>query len=455
MKTKLINLWVSMRASFWLIPALMVVIATVMAINIVTIDRTLSVITYRFYGFTYSISPEGARSILSTIAGSMMTVAGVTFSITIVVLNLASSQFGPRLLRNFMEDRSTQFVLGTFVSSFIYCLLVLRSIETFEYYTFVPNLSVIFAVILALFNVGVLIFFIHHIATSIQADKVVADISKELEASIHQIFPDELNYDTKDDRRQKRQQTAEKKDHHYIHKITSRRSGYLQAFDADGLLKIASDNDYFIHVQLRPGQFVLADSTLAVVSSEEIFDVNLIDPIMDTFIVGTQRTPEQDAEYPIHQLVEVAIRALSPGINDPYTAISCIDQLGTSLNVLANREFPSSHCFDDQDKLRLKIKPFTYSGMLNAAFDQIRQYGSTSVAVTIRLLEMLTVLTTQTRHSDQRLAIHRQANMILRGSNDSLPEKNDREDVRDRYTLLLEALNKFNDKNGAYTLPDE
>ncbi len=136
MKTKLINLWVSMRASFWFIPALMVITATVMAFNFVTIDRTLSAVSFRFYGFTYSISPEGARSILATIAGSMMTVAGVTFSITIVVLNLASSQFGPRLLRNFMEDRSTQFVLGTFVSSFIYCLFVLRSIETFATDTF-------------------------------------------------------------------------------------------------------------------------------------------------------------------------------------------------------------------------------------------------------------------------------------------------------------------------------
>jgi uncharacterized membrane protein len=452
MKTKLVNLWGSMRASFWFIPALMVIIATVMAFNIVTIDRTLSVVSFRFYGFTYSISPEGARSILATIAGSMMTVAGVTFSITIVVLNLASSQFGPRLIRNFMEDRSTQFVLGTFVSSFIYCLFVLRSIETFANDTFVPNLAVIFAVLLALFNVGVLIFFIHHIATSIQADQVVAEVSQELEENIRRIFPNGLSYETKDERRRTAQLSEEKKDHYYIHNLAARRNGYLQAVDTDGLFQIARKNDYLIDLQLRPGQFTIAGSTLAVITCEDIFDVQLIDPITDAFIIGTQRTPEQDAEYPIHQLVEVAVRALSPGINDPFTAIACIDQLGSSLNILAKREFPSAYCFDDQDKLRLQIKPFTYSGMLNASFDQIRQYGNSSVAVTIRLLEMLTILTAQTGLADQRKAIHRQANMILRGSQDALPEENDREDVRQRYKLLLRALNEFND--GSYEVPD-
>ncbi len=445
MKTKLINLWISLRASFWFVPALMVITATVMAFGIVTIDKALGLVNFRFYAFTYSISPEGARSILATIAGSMMTVAGVSFSITIVVLNLASSQFGPRLLRNFMEDRSTQFVLGTFVSSFIYCLFVLRSIETTQTDIFVPNLSVIFAILLALFDVGVLIYFIHHISTSIQAEEVVAEISRELEENIHRIFPDQLNYETRDKRRRQAQLPQEKKSHHYVHHITSDRSGYLQAVDTDGLFKVAKNNDYFIRLQLRPGQLVVAGSTLAVVTSEEIFDVNLTTSIIDAFIVGTQRTPAQDVEYSIHQLVEVAIRALSPGINDPFTAISCINQLGVALNILGQRVFPSPYYFDDHDNLRLQIKPLTYTGMLNASFDQIRQYGRTSVAVTIRLLEILTILTAQTRCSEQRLAIHRQADMILRGSQGALPEKNDREDVQQRHELLLHALNNFDD----------
>lgn len=433
----------------------MVFIALIMAFNLVTLDRALSGISLRFYGFTYSISPEGARSVLSTIAGSMMSVAGVTFSITIVVLNLASSQFGPRLIRNFMQDRNTQFVLGTFVASFIFSLLVLRSVGFTGIDTFVPNLSVIFAIILAIFNVGVLIFFIHNVATSIQADVVVADISKELEMNIRRIFTDELNYETEEERRRLSELSEEKRDHYYTHHITARQGGYVQAIDSVRLLQTAKDNGYLIDMQRRPGQFVLADSTLAIVISENIFDVGHSEAITDAFIVGCQSTPEQDPEYPIHQLVEVAVRALSPGINDPYTAIACIDQLGSALNFLAKRQFPSPCCFDDRDKLRLQMNPITYAGMLNTSFDQIRQYGSTSVAVTIRLLETLTILTRQTRHRDQRSAIYRQANMILRGSRAALPEQNDKEDVWKRYQLLLYALNEFAEGDGIYDFSDE
>ena len=146
MKTKILIFLESLKSSFWFIPALMICAAMVMAFYMVTLDRDLTINSLRFYGFMYATSPEGARSVLSTIAGSMMTVAGVIFSITIVALNLASSQFGPRLLRNFMQDRGTQFVLGTFVASFIYCLLVLRSVYTAGEESFVPNFSVNFAV---------------------------------------------------------------------------------------------------------------------------------------------------------------------------------------------------------------------------------------------------------------------------------------------------------------------
>jgi uncharacterized membrane protein len=169
----------------------MVFAAIAMSIGLVGIDRALESDYISFFGFLYSVNPEGARSLLSTIAASMMTVAGVTFSITIVVLSFASSQFGPRLLRNFMQDRSIQFVLGTFVSSFIYCLIVLRSVQIIEADVFVPNFSVTFAVILALLNVGVLIYFIHHNATSIQVDEVIAETSNELSSNIERIFKNE------------------------------------------------------------------------------------------------------------------------------------------------------------------------------------------------------------------------------------------------------------------------
>ncbi len=454
MKTKLINWWESLKTSFWFIPTLMVLAAILISICIINLDRYSITDSVRFLGFLNSVSPEGARSILSTLAASMMTVTGVTFSITIVVLNLASSQFGPRLLRNFIRDKSIQFVLGTFVASFIYCLLVLRSIQVVGEDIFVPTLSVTFAVGLALLDAGVLIYFIHHIATSIQADEVVAGVSEELECNVRRIFTTELN-DQPDEITDKISQLQEEnKAHYHNHTIIADRKGYLQAIDLDGLLQTAKENDYLIRLQIRPGQFVVTDGTLAVVSSEKKFDINLTKGITKAFIVGSNPTSEQDLEYSIHQLVEVAIRALSPGINDPFTAIACVDQLGAALCHLAKKKFPSSSYFDDQGQLRLKIKPFTYSGMLNASFDQIRQYGRPSISVTIRLLETLLLIAEHTLLAEQRKAIHRQANMILRASQETVFEPNDREDVQKRYELLLCTLNRFNDAAGLYEFPD-
>ncbi|GAB6193822.1 DUF2254 domain-containing protein [Desulfocastanea catecholica] len=455
MKTKLINWWESLKTSFWFIPTLMVLAAIVISIGIISLDRGSLTDYLRSYGFFNSVSPEGARSILSTLAASMMTVTGVTFSITIVVLNLASSQFGPRLLRNFIRDKSIQFVLGTFVASFIYCLIVLRSIQAVGTDIFVPNLSVTFAVGLALLDVGVLIYFIHHIATSIQADEVVAGVSAELERNIRRIFTTDLDDQPDEITDTISQLQEENKAHYNNHTIIADRKGYLQAIDLDGLLQTAKENDYLIRLHLRPGQFVVADGTLAVVSSEKEFDINLTGSITKAFIVGSNPTPEQDIEYSIHQLVEVAIRALSPGINDPFTAMACVDQLGTALCCLAKRKFPSSNYFDDQGQLRVKTKPFIYSGVLNASFDQIRQYGRSSMAVTIRLLETLLLIAEQTLQTEQRKAIHRQATMILRASQETVFEQNDREDVQNRYELLLCTLNKFDDADGSYAFPED
>jgi len=447
MKTRLINFWEFLRASFWFIPALMLVLSFIMSFNMVTIDRYIEVRCEGIFLISCTVSPEGARAILSTIAGSMITVAGVTFSITIVVLNLASSQFGPRLLRNFMQDRGIQFVLGTFVATFIYCLLVLRAVQVGGLTTFVPSLSVTLAVVLALFNVGVLIYFIHHVATSIHADEVVFNIGKELERNARRIFASKEIGEGDASAMQTTGGQDLAVDHYYTHRITARRNGYLQAIDFNTLFMIAKENDYRLDLQVRPGSFVAKNSVLAIALGKEIFDVGLSDSITGAFIVGDQRTPEQDIEYSINQLVEVAVRSLSPGINDPYTALACIDQLGSALCYYAKQKFPSSSAYDEQGNVRLKMRSFTFPGTLNASLDQIRQYGCTSVAVSIRLLEVLGMIAMQTRHSDQRKAILRQGDMILHASQEVLLEQNDKEDVLERYHLLLSVLHEFADQD--------
>jgi len=442
MKTRLLNLWEVVRTSFWLIPGLMVFSAIGLSFAIVAMDRMVELDHHRVFGFLYAGGPEGARSILSTIAGSMITVAGVAFSITIVALTLASSQFGPRLLRNFMRDTGNQIVLGTFIATFIYCLLVLRSVYSVGGHDFVPGISVTFAIALAVANVGVLIYFIHHVSTSIHADRVIAAVYNELSEHIQRLFPEELGYELEQSKNDRNKPQPTEGSYNYAWDIAALKSGYLQALDSDSLLKIAEEHDMLIDLQFRPGEFIVVGTALAKVKSAEHLKENLVEQIASSFILGPQRTPEQDAEFAIHQLVEVAIRALSPGINDPFTAITCIDHLGSALCILTGRVFPSPYRYDEEGNLRFIAKPLTFEGITNAAFDQIRQYGRTSVAVTIRLLERLKTIAAHTRNSEQRQAILRQADMIARASQDSLPEKNDRDDLQQRYQDFLDALNE-------------
>lgn len=438
--TKLFHLWESMRTSLWFVPSLLTLAAVILAFVTLGLDQWLALQTAWSESPFSRAGPDGARSLLSTIAGSVITVTGVTFSITIVALTLASSQFGPRLLRNFMKDKGNQIVLGAFIATFIYCLIVLRAVHTEGEAGFTPNLSLTIAVLLVLADVFILIYFIHHISSSIQADYVIQDVYAELERNIHRIFPGELNREANDHDHSLPAAAPEETVTPYCREIITAATGYVQAIDYDTLLKTAQELDCLICLQTRAGRFATAGDPIATVASTAPLDCDIDKKITESFIFGSIRTPEQDPEYAIRQLVEVAVRSLSPGINDPFTTIACIDRLGAALCLLAQKKFPSSHIHDEEGQLRLIMDVTTFAGMTNAAFDQIRQYGRSSVAVTIRLLEALANIAGHSLLPAQRQAVVRQAEMILRASHDFLPEKNDREDVEGRYHALLEAL---------------
>ncbi|MCK9274645.1 MAG: DUF2254 domain-containing protein [Syntrophales bacterium] len=442
MKTRLSNLWESIRTSFWFLPALMVVLGIILSFFFVEIDRRVKIDAYRVFGFTYAVGPEGIRSVLSVIAGSMITVAGVVFSITVVALTLASNQFGPRLLRNFMLDKGNQVVLGTFISTYIYCLLVLQSVRT-EDRVFMPSLSVTFAVVLALINVGILIYFIHHISTSIQADRVIALVYYDLEMHLRRFFPEEFNPESPG-REQSEPELHLKTARCRECRVAAPKAGYLQAIDRDTLLESARKKDLVLNIPWRPGEFIVEGSTIVKVENCEKRDEGLEKRLAEAFILGEQRTPVQDPEFAIHQLVEVALRALSPGINDPFTAIACIDRLCSALCYLSGRKFPSPYLYDDKGILRIRAKTVTFSGMTSAAFDQIRQYGRPTVAVTIRLLEAMATLAAHSRNSEQRRAILRQTEMIEKASHRVHLEEYDRKDVLQRYRTVLDLVHDPN-----------
>jgi uncharacterized membrane protein len=438
MKTRIFHIWESIRTSFWFVPSIMVSLSIITAFAVVALDRKIE-LESTVYGLLYKGGPEGARSILSTIASSMMTVAGVTFSITIVTLTLTSSQFGPRLLRNFMRDTGNQVVLGSFISTFMYCLVVLLLANVIEGELFVPGISVSFAVLLALANVGVLIYFIHHVSTSIQADKVIEAVYRDLLNQIGKLFPEQAGREK--DQRTDRDPEPQPRDDHRAHRIVATESGYLQAMDFAGLLELAGDNDLLITTHFKPGKYIFAGNTLATVRGPETIDDALSGKVAGCFISGSQRTPEQDAEFAISQLVEIAVRALSPSTNDPYTAMTCLDRLGSAFCYLATRAFPSPYRYDDKGRLRVIAKPVTFSGIANEAFNQIRQYGRSSVAVTIRLLETLQQVALHTREPEQLQAIVRQAHMTAKARFESIADESDRQDVEQRYHALLDACN--------------
>ena len=434
MKIKLQTLFERLSGSFWFLPSLMVVIAIIGAQATTSIDQLDLPFSSPALSWLYSGSPDGARSVLSTIAGSMISLAGLTFSITMVTLSLASSQLGPRLLSNFMRDRGNQIVLGTFISNFTYCLLVLRSIRSSEEVAFVPQISSTIAIVMAIVSLGVLIYFFHHVSTMIQAQNLIANIGKDLDSNIDRLLSshsDKSPYEHELRRDDDIPADFEEKQS-FIHAPAS---GYLQAIDYEELLQITENNDLILKLLYRPGDFIAKGSDMiAVYPRKEMGDVE--DEIQDTWVLGTARLRIQDVEFFIDQLVEIAVRALSPGINDPFTAIACLDQLGTALSHIAENKIPSGYHYDEADQLRIISDVVTFEGIIDAAFNQIRQHGKSDVAVTIRLLEVIAIILARTSSDEQRQALLQQTEMIKRSCEAFIPEENDRQDVMKRYRLI-------------------
>jgi len=434
---KLSKLWDSLHSSYWFIPTLMAVASIILAITMLTIDCTGNTPNWKWI---YTGGADGARAVLSSVASSMVSVVATAFSITIVALQLASSNFGPRLLRNFMQDTGNQIVLGTFIATFIYCLLVLRTIHAGGegYSLFVPQLSVTVGTGLAIVSIGVLIYFIHHASTIIQASHVITQVSGDLDKALDRLFPGKIGESQANNSRPLGEIPANFDSE--ASPIKAIAEGYLQAIDDDELMKICRQYNLLVHLKTRPGKFIVKGSNLAMAFPKKEVTESLKQQINDAFILGQERTEYQDLKFPIDQLVEIALRAISPGINDPFTAIRCIDRLSAGLSRLAQRDFPSPYRYDHEDNLRVIVERVTFEELVNAGFNQIRQYSKSDVAVTIRLLEALACIATYTHNSKQREALCRQAEMILNSSRDQISQQQDQKDIQERYHQVIKAL---------------
>ena len=394
--------WDAIRGSYWFFPALLTATAAVSALALVEVDRWISARSIAVPAWLGDVTADAARSVLSTIAGSMMTVTGVVFSITVVALTLASSQFGPRLLRTFLRDRGSQTALGTFLATFLFNLLVLRAVENSER---VPLVATGAAVGLAVVSLFVLIYYIHHAATSIQASSVVAAVACEIEEHLPNLFPETLGQDPRDteaadDARDVPFAEIEAKGE----AIRSQGEGYVRVIDNETLLDVAVIENAVIGVAARPGDFVVDRAILARVLSDRELSEECVTRIRESFLLGDHRTPVQDLAYSVEQLVQMAVRALSPGINDPTTAIACIHRLGGLLARLGDRRMPSGRRLDDEGQLRVAVTPTRYADIVGSCFDSIRQYGAGDPDVVVALFDAIRDAAT-TRLSPDRVAV--------------------------------------------------
>lgn len=413
MRAPLLKYWDYLRSSFWFLPSLMAAGAVALAFAVVAMDESMTDPWLKRQDWVYTGGAGGASAVLQTIAGSMITIAGVVFSLTLVALSLASSQFGPRLLRNFMRDTANQMVLGTFVATFLYCLLVLRTLRHSGDHVFVPHLAVTLGVMFALASLWVLIYFIHHVSVSIQADEIVARVGGELNEEVERLFPETLG-EPPSHPHEDRQGIPAGFDAQ-AGTIASAQDGYLQLIDERTLMQLATREKILLRMERRPGHYVVRGSPLVRVWPGDRINGDLCDQVNTAFVLGGQRTAVQDIEFAIHQLVEIALRALSPGVNDPFTAITCVDRLSSALSQLAQRKMPSAWRYDSQHPLRVVACPVTFPGILDTALNQIRQHARNSVAVTIRLLETITVIAHVAGRMEDRTALRRHADMIVRG----------------------------------------
>ena len=351
-------------------------------------------------------------------------------------MTLASTQFGPRILRNFMRDRGTQITLGTFVATFVYAILSLGSIGHGPGGTFVPHLSISVALGLVLASLGVLIYFIHHIATSIQLPHVIGSIAGDLSLAIDAELGSsgtggggerEAGPSVTELLFRVAQTGAE---------VPAHKSGYLQFVAYDTLVGIAADAGAVIQLLYRPGHFVIEGFPLAVVWPADAAP-GVARNLDRAHVTGSHRTLTQDLSFAIDQLVEIAIRALSPAVNDTFTAITCIDWLGDGLCKLTANWYPRTVHRDSQAHVRVIAAELRYERFVERSFDKIRQAGRGMPAVLIRQLDALAKVVQTTRTEEQRAALLRQADMIEQSSEESVPAAPDRADVRRRYDAVI------------------
>lgn len=428
-------IWEHVRSSLWFRPAVLTVTAIVVALTVLGLDRWLAAegitLPLRLQG-----DPESARQVLSTIATGMITIAAMSFSVVIIALTLASNQFAPRVLRNFTTDRVSQTTLGVFVGTFVYSLLVLRAVRGNPGGpgAHVPDAGILLAMGAAVVSLGFFIYFIHHIATSIQVSKIIRNVAEETHESIERILASDRGVTGPARIRAAPLPMPEG------WRVSAAGEGYVDRIDAPRLVAAAREAGVVLDLLVGPGDFVAEGSPLAVAGSAPEEPEALADAVRAAFLLARQRTIREDASFGFRELVDIAVKAISPAMNDPNTAVNCIDYLGSFLRRMADRDWPPGVWSDEDGTVRARPPTAPFDEYVSLAFTEIRRYGQADLAITLRIIDALGGAADATTRPDRRAAIWEEAKRVMETADRGIAGRDDRRSVSDRFALLATAL---------------
>ena len=390
MRGKLQNLWENVRSSLWFIPTLLVALAILGSLLLIELDVVLAQRRSLLIPWLFSGTADAARTLLSVVAGSLITVISIAISLTIVALVQASAQFTPRILRQFTASRANQVVLGTYTATFVYALLVLRTVRSAEEgdAPFVPALSVTTAVLLALLCLALLIYFIHHMSQSLQVSVIIDEVRQELLTQIDKLYPQALGREVPDPPAPATLREAlQHNDQPVV--VRSEKAGFVRHIDEQTLLSISLASTQWLSIRPQIGEFVASGSILVELDQVEGALDAVSEQIRRAFVIDRERTITQDPLFGIRQLVDIGLKALSPGINDMTTAEYVLYHLDDAIGRLAGRTFPSPVRTTDSGCTQIIVNRPTWDQVVDAAFSQIREAAADDVHVTQTLLQVL------------------------------------------------------------------
>ena len=420
---------ISWRTNLWLIPLLTVAAALLIFIVAQGLDRA------DYYGalalpkWLDQGSAADARSLLSATAGAIITTLGLVLSITVLTLSIAASQFGQRLLRRYMRDRGTQVCIGIFAATFVFSLLTLMSVTSrVNEKEFVPWLSIWISTTWALTCIAVLIYYINHVALSIQVNNILADLSGDFRWAISQ--NQGPNPACGMSIRVVRSDFT----------LLSPATGYIQSINYQALVSAAAEVDAVVRLESQPGQFVVQGTVLAVAEGDRLSQTQLEDEFgREVISIGVRRILLQDPEFAIAQIVEIALRAMSPGVNDPNTAVTCVNWLADSLRILAQNPVGNPAHLDSQGNIRVIEKVNDFERVVEAAYGPIRQVARNSPMLTIAMLNSISLIAPFVQIATEQEALHNQVRLVYEGmAADTV--SGDRRGVEDAYRSAVTAL---------------